>query len=273
MTLVAGANGIIKANGASLYYETRGHGPTVLFISGATGDAGHFAESADRLADEFTVITYDRRGNSRSPRPDGWTRTSMTEQAADADALVRALGVTPVAAFGTSGGGDVGIELMLRYPTTLRGIVIHEPALIAPFMSAEEAQRSLAPVIGPAMAQGGPRAAVEAFIRHFAGSPNFDRLEPALRERMLGNTETFLHAEIEAFLTYRPEPAALIASKVPLRVGLGTWSVPEATGGAHWLADLLGVEPVVFVGGHAPYLEDPDRFAQTLRRVLRELLS
>jgi pimeloyl-ACP methyl ester carboxylesterase len=29
----------------------------------------------------------------------------------------------------------------------------------------------------------------------------------------------------------------------------------------------------VFVGGHAPYLEDPDRFAQTLRRVLRELLS
>jgi pimeloyl-ACP methyl ester carboxylesterase len=273
MTVAAVANDIIKANGAELYCETRGHGPAVLFISGATGDAGHFAEPAERLADEFTVITYDRRGNSRSPRPAGWTRTSIREQAADADALVRTLGVAPVAAFGTSGGGDVGIELMLRYPATLRGIVIHEPALIAPLMSAEEAQRSLAPLIEPAMAQGGPRAAVEAFMRHFAGTANFDRLDQALRERMLGNADTFLGAEIEAFLTYRPEPAALIAANVPLRVGLSTQSVPEAVGGAHWLADLLGVKPVVFVGGHAPYLDDPARFAESLRPVLRELLS
>jgi pimeloyl-ACP methyl ester carboxylesterase len=155
MTVAAVANDMIKANGAELYCETRGHGPAVLFISGATGDAGHFAEPAERLADKFTVITYDRRGNSRSPRPAGWTRTSIREQAADADALVRTLGVAPVAAFGTSGGGDVGIELMLRYPATLRGIVIHEPALIAPLMSAEEAQRSLAPLIEPRWRRAG----------------------------------------------------------------------------------------------------------------------
>lgn len=43
-----------------------------MFISGATGDAGHWNEVADALADEYTILTYDRRANSRSPRPENW---------------------------------------------------------------------------------------------------------------------------------------------------------------------------------------------------------
>jgi pimeloyl-ACP methyl ester carboxylesterase len=273
MTLAALTNGTIEANGAQLYYEARGRGPALLFISGATGDAGHFAAAAELLADEFTAITYDRRGNSRSPRPGGWAGTSMAEQAADAARLVEALGVAPVVAFATSGGGDVGIELMLRHPEVLRGIVVHEPALIAPIMTPEEGKASIGPLLETAMAKGGPRAVVEAFVRHFAGNQNYDRLDPALRERMLGNAETFLGAELDAFISYKPEPAAIVASKVPLRVGLGTQSVRDAVGGAHWLADLLGVGTVMFPGGHTPYFDDPAVFAKTLRPVLRELGS
>ncbi|MDP9188407.1 MAG: alpha/beta hydrolase, partial [Actinomycetota bacterium] len=51
---------------ADLHHEVRGSGPPVLFISGASGDAGHFAGAAARLADEFTAVAYDRRGCSRS---------------------------------------------------------------------------------------------------------------------------------------------------------------------------------------------------------------
>src|SRR6185503_14496854 len=96
--------GTIEANGTRLYHEVRGRGPAVLFISGATGDAGHFEAVAEQLADELTVVTYDRRGNSRSPRPVGWNATTMEEQADDAAALTRALGISPVAVFGTSDG-------------------------------------------------------------------------------------------------------------------------------------------------------------------------
>ncbi len=35
----------ISADGATLYYELRGDGPGLLFISGATGDAGHWTAS------------------------------------------------------------------------------------------------------------------------------------------------------------------------------------------------------------------------------------
>jgi hypothetical protein len=76
--------GVVVVNATTLYYELTGTGPAVLFIAGTTGDAGHFAQVAARLVDEFTVVTYDRRGNSRSPHPAGWTQTSVPERAEDA---------------------------------------------------------------------------------------------------------------------------------------------------------------------------------------------
>ncbi|MBA2318173.1 MAG: hypothetical protein H0V93_10440 [Euzebyales bacterium] len=58
-------------------------------------------------------MTYDRRGNSRSPRPPGWTATSSAEQAGDAAGLVEALGLAPVTVFGSSGGAIVRLWLLL----------------------------------------------------------------------------------------------------------------------------------------------------------------
>jgi pimeloyl-ACP methyl ester carboxylesterase len=90
----------VVANGATFYYERQGAGQSLLFIAGSTGDAGNFTRAADLLADEFTVVTYDRRGNSRSDRPAGWTKTSVSEQADDAAAIIQALELQPAVVFG-----------------------------------------------------------------------------------------------------------------------------------------------------------------------------
>jgi pimeloyl-ACP methyl ester carboxylesterase len=100
---------VISVNGAELYHEVRGEGAAVLLVMGASGDAGHFERLAQLLADEFTVVTYDRRGNGRSPRPAGWTTTSPEEQADDAAALLDALGLAPAAVFGTSSGANFAL--------------------------------------------------------------------------------------------------------------------------------------------------------------------
>src|SRR3954453_1077043 len=99
----------VTVNGTELYHEVRGTGPPILLIMGATGDGGHFDTLAGLLADEFTVITYDRRGNGRSPVPAGWLTTSPEEQAEDAAALLVALALGPAAVFGTSGGGNIAL--------------------------------------------------------------------------------------------------------------------------------------------------------------------
>jgi pimeloyl-ACP methyl ester carboxylesterase len=121
----------LRANGTELYYEVRGTGPTVLLIMGATGDAGHFEAFAGHLADEFFVVTYDRRGYGRSPAPPGWRTTSPEEQADDAAALLAALGGPPAAVFGTSSGANFALCLLVRHPAAVSGAILHEPALFA----------------------------------------------------------------------------------------------------------------------------------------------
>ena len=74
MMATSTVSGMTTVNGAHLYYEVRGSGPPLLLIMGATGDAGHFERVADLLADDHTVVTYDRRGNGRSPVPRGGRR-------------------------------------------------------------------------------------------------------------------------------------------------------------------------------------------------------
>jgi hypothetical protein len=44
---------------------------------------------ADILASDYTVMTYDRRGNSRSTLRGAPARISMAEQSADAAAVLR----------------------------------------------------------------------------------------------------------------------------------------------------------------------------------------
>jgi pimeloyl-ACP methyl ester carboxylesterase len=76
----------------------------VLFIQGAFGDGGTYEQVAELLADEFTVVTYDRRASSRSPRPAGWESTSTEEQSDDAASLIEALDIAPAAISGTAAG-------------------------------------------------------------------------------------------------------------------------------------------------------------------------
>jgi pimeloyl-ACP methyl ester carboxylesterase len=58
-----------------LYREVRGAGPVLLLIPGGNGDAGFYEPFAKALSGDFTVISYDRRGFSRSFRtgpPSRW---------------------------------------------------------------------------------------------------------------------------------------------------------------------------------------------------------
>ena len=158
-----------EANETELYYEARGDGPPLLLIMGASGYGGGFGRLAEFLADEFTVVSYDRRGNGRSPRPANWNATSPEEQADDAAALLAGLGLAPVAIFGTSSAGIFALAAVIRRPESVRGAVLHEPALFSLFDDPEGVRETLVALIGEAMEAGGPAAAFERFIRFAAG--------------------------------------------------------------------------------------------------------
>jgi len=267
--------GLAEANETKLYYEVRGTGPTVLFIPGASGDAGVFGDTAERLSDEFTVITYDRRGNSRSPKPAGWTVTTLGEQATDAAGLIRALGVEPIAAFGTSGGAEILLELVLHYPTALRGAIVHEPPLMGVLPNAAELGVTFQQIVGDAIARGGVRGATELFLRMNMRDEVYDGLDAALRTRLLSNDEVFFGAELQSMATYVPDGADLAGVKLPVFAVAGSPDRPEEllyqVGAAAWVAGALGTELVQFPGWHVPYLSNVDDFVDALRPLFRKI--
>jgi pimeloyl-ACP methyl ester carboxylesterase len=262
---------ILEVNGVRIYHEVRGSGPSVLFIAGATGDCGHFQQAAELLSDEFTVVTYDRRANSRSPRPDGWESTSTEEQSEDAAGLIEALGIAPAVIFGSSVGAIIGLDLLIRYPELVRGAILHEPPMIAGMSNPEEVMGAIQQVVEGGMQRGGSRGGCETFFRFVASDEAFENLDPHLRERMLGNGETFLGTEMGAFEPYQPDEAALTAIEVPVRVMVGPESAPFFAETARWLADRMNVELERLPGGHTPYFDRPEEMANTIRPLLKEL--
>jgi pimeloyl-ACP methyl ester carboxylesterase len=59
------------------------------------GDTGFYLSAADNLADEFTVVSYDRRGNSRRPG-DRTTDMTVAQRARDASSIIKAMGALGV---------------------------------------------------------------------------------------------------------------------------------------------------------------------------------
>jgi len=200
-------------------------GPALLLVTGGTGGADEWAPVAPTLAEGLTVVTYDRRGMSRSPRPDGWTATSMPEQADDAAALLRALELASVTVVGHSGGASIACSLVERHPELVRHAVLYEAPLLAVVPDGEAIVAGFRAIIDQAMAEGGPRRAMEAFMRANAGDQPVDELfaslPPAQRDLILDNGEVLFPIELPAFAAFVPDRERMRASGVPLTVAVG----------------------------------------------------
>jgi pimeloyl-ACP methyl ester carboxylesterase len=117
----------LEAPGASLYYEVRGSGPVLLMIPGGPMDAAGFAPLADALADRYTVVTCDCRGNSRSTAEGPKDDLTVGVFADDAHRLLTAVTSEPAFVLGSSGGASYGLDLVARYPEQVRTLVAHVP--------------------------------------------------------------------------------------------------------------------------------------------------
>ena len=264
--------GLVDVGTTTLYHEVRGQGPALLLISGGGADAGLWAGVAPALAGQFTVVTYDRRGFSRSPRPDGWNATSMDEQADDAAALLRTLNLAPAVVVGHSSGASITCALVARHSDVVSRAVIYEPPLVAVLPNAEQVTGSFRMIVDEAMAEGGPRRAMEVFIRANAGDEAYESwlasTDPAVLERIFGNAAAFFSTELPATITFAPDRARLRASGVPLTVLVGEDNRDGLLGAAaRWLVEGTGASLIEMPGGHAGFETNREEFVAVIQRL------
>jgi esterase len=111
----------------SLYYEEHGAGEPILCIHGTGSSAALWFDAAHELATHGRTIVYDRRGFARSERPEPFV-TDVHQHTDDAAALIEALEAAPAVVIGRSYGGNVALELALRYPDRVRALALLEGA-------------------------------------------------------------------------------------------------------------------------------------------------
>jgi acetyltransferase/esterase len=129
----------LELRGARLYFEVRGAGPLVVLVTGAAGSVEPYRMLAGRLESQFTVVTYDRRGFSRSTLigDQDYDRRLETD-ADDVCALIEHLSGASAAVFGNSSGAVVALEALVRHPSVVRVAAAHEPPVMTELPDADE---------------------------------------------------------------------------------------------------------------------------------------
>jgi pimeloyl-ACP methyl ester carboxylesterase len=273
----------VKVPGASLYYEVRGTGPVLLAIPGGPVDAGVFTALAERLADRYTVVTYDPRGHSRSSIDGPPEDVTVAQHADDAARLIDEVHGEPAYVLGNSGGGTIGLELITRHADKVRRLVVHEPpvtellpdrarwrGIFTDIYDTYRAQGAFPAMgkFGQAVEEGAPEGAPKYSEQQQQGEPTPE--QAAMTQRMMGNFDFFLAHEIRAIGGYVPDVAALKRLRDRIAVAGGRASGEQgAYRAARALADAIGIELTYFEGGHGGFGASDEAFAERVHETLR----
>ncbi|MFI6277234.1 alpha/beta fold hydrolase [Streptomyces sp. NPDC050988] len=297
-----GRTGTVLVSRARLHTERVGRGPALVLIPGGGGDAGMYEDVVPLLSEQFTVITFDRRGNSRSPLADPAAPVEVARQADDVIAILDHYGIDRAYVFGNSGGAIIALELLARHARRLLGAVVHEPPLIQ-VLPADSPERKVIEDIERLGREKGPLRASAAFgamtlprpPRMFvsargqaviavasrlllaAGVPvrRVTGRQPDTMTRILGNSALLIERELPEFcFAYQPDLEALRDVGIPwcLATGRDSEGRPYHRP-AHVLSGLLGVACEEFPGGHTVYQQLPEEFTLRLTTILDPLPS
>ncbi|MDP2793554.1 MAG: 3-oxoadipate enol-lactonase [Sulfurisoma sp.] len=116
----------LHANGIDIHYEISGRGPCVMFAHSLGSDLSIWEAQKSALAARHTVLCHDLRGHGGTDAPAGACDFDLL--AADAVALLDALGIERASFVGISLGGMIGQAVALAAPQRIERLVLASTA-------------------------------------------------------------------------------------------------------------------------------------------------
>jgi pimeloyl-ACP methyl ester carboxylesterase len=262
------AEGLI--NGVELSWRDRGAGPPLLLLHETAATAAIWEPLIGAIGADARTIAPDRRGWGSSEAPEQYVATTVEEQAADGDALLREIDAGPAVVCGAGLGAVVALELLLRHRSLVRAAVVIEPPLLAFLPEATQGLAADRQRIADAVQGGGPEAAIDLYLGgglpHMG--PGAERIPDAVgaeaRQRPLS-----LFAELGAVPAWSLRTAEMLATDARSRIVVGASTPPIVRSASEQLALRLGASELVDVGGNGlPHVSAARESADAIRDLL-----
>jgi uncharacterized protein YndB with AHSA1/START domain/pimeloyl-ACP methyl ester carboxylesterase len=125
-TIMPDLPAVTSADGTTIAYEKTGSGPAIIVISNVAEDHTGVAGVAKALSEDFTVISFDRRGRGASGDPQPY------DPAREIDDIAALIDIVGGSAALTSGSGGCGLALdaASALGDKVTGLYLYEPPFI-----------------------------------------------------------------------------------------------------------------------------------------------
>ena len=248
-------SGTVEVDGESIYYETAGEGPVLVFSHGLGGNHAIWYQQVVHFAPDYRVVTWDQRGFGRSTNRNN--EAGPLTAAKDLAALVEYLGIDKATFIGQSMGGWTVMGFALAHPERVERLVFADT--IAGIIDEE---------IG---------AAFDAYIRTAMAGPPPDELpigrHPAIGENLSERdpTKAFLYTQIASVAEPAPRSIGLMlrqtsfplddvkAIEAPTLFIVGENDPIFSVDAVHKASTYVdgALVTMIAIAGHSPYFEMP----------------
>lgn len=244
-----------------LHVLREGRGPTLLLLHGIGSSATAWSKQMQRLGEDFTCLAPDLPGYGESPDAAGPGLDRIVAEVGDV------LDGQPAHVLGVSFGALTALALAHKRPGLVASLVLADATLGRAGTPAEERQRWLRNREGLAndLATRSVERAGEIAGRH-AGPAVIQEIALHMRRARpsgyMAVARAIAETDARPWLTGIGQPTLLLCGEDDRVTGMAVSQI--------LLEQLPNARLLVIPGaGHAPHIEQADRFAQAVREFLR----
>lgn len=261
---------IAHVSGTSIYYETKGSGFPIVFISGGgILDRRGWDRQFETFSTDYCVIRYDIRGIGKSARPD--TPFSHSD---DLYELLNFLNITRAHIVGLSVGGAIAIDFAIEHPEMVDHLILAAPGL-SNDSKADANMKGLVAITELVKTQGLERLIELTLDTPFVLSKQNELGRDKVRQLYLDNADVFEAGFPLYVLWQATQPAAesrLASIHGPVLIVRGDHDSPVYSAMTDKISNGIKHATTVMIEGgtHFLHLEKPEEFDHAVMSFLQK---
>ncbi len=263
---------IDRVNDINIFWKLTGDkGETLILVHGSWGDHHNWDAVVGELAKSFRVLTYDRRGYSKSEKP--LIKSDFENDVWDLIRLIEHLHISSAHIVGNLFGASIVIQTATQRPDLFKTMIVNDPPLFGLMNEDQDAQLALQefdirmePVIELFKSKD-IEAAAKLYVNTIGiGAEAWEKLPQTMRQIFINNAATWYN-QISDPKSIDFDINRIANFKKPTLLSNGELSPLIFHKVVEKLANTISnSKHIVYLGAaHVPHISHPDKFIEAIR--------